>query len=373
MPLDPNKALEPRRDRPVLSPQGALSTGSTLLNLACTGDPRCGFLKGRYYYLVGDSASGKTWLSLTCFAEAMLNKHFRDYRLIFDDVEGGALMDIEHYFGKEVAKRMQAPRYKKGVPVYSSTIEDFYYNLEEAIEKGEPFIYVLDSQDALDSLAAAKKFKKQRAASYAGEEAAGSYGDGKAKYHSEKLRHALVGIKRLNSILLIIGQSRDNPAAFGYGDKKTRSGGKALRFYATLEIWTSIGHKRKKTVRGVARTVGIDCIAEIKKNRVSGRVGKDRAVTIPIYYDLGIDDVGSCVDYLIGEGAWRKIKDKQQETGKQAPKRYDAKDLLLHGTRNELISQIEEDGLEDKLRVLTGKVWQQIEAECAPQRKRRYG
>lgn len=371
---DSRQALLGRRAKPTLTPEGALSTGSTLLNLACTGHPNLGFLKGGYYYLVGDSTSGKTWLTLTCFAEACRNKSFQDYELIFDDVEGGALMDIEHYFGKAVARKMRAPATDKhGRPVFSTTIETFYYHISDVIAAGKPFIYVLDSQDALDSMAAAKKFKKQKNASEEGEEAAGSYGDGKAKYHSEKLRHVLAGVKKLKSILIIIGQTRENPAAMGYADKKTRSGGKALRFYATLEIWTSVAQKIKKRVRGVARTVGANCIAEVRKNRVIGKVGKDRAVTIPIYYGLGIDDVGSCVDFLIQNEAWRKVKkDKEASNGERSPTVYDAKELLIKGTRGSLIGQIEEDDLEDKVRQLTAKLWQEIEEECEPHRKRRY-
>ena len=42
-----------------------LSTGSTLLNLACTGKTHAGFLPGYYYFIVGDSVSGKSFLSLT--------------------------------------------------------------------------------------------------------------------------------------------------------------------------------------------------------------------------------------------------------------------------------------------------------------------
>lgn len=365
------KLLLAKREKPVLSPEGAVSTGSTLLNLACTDKPDIGFLKGRYYYLVGDSTSGKTWLSLSCFAEAMLNKSFKDYRLIFDDVEGGALMDIEHYFGKEVARRMEPPAVRKGRPVFSDTIESFYFNIMSAIEQGEPFIYVLDSQDALDSKAARKKLLEQREAHTEGKDAKGSYGDGKAKYHSEKLRTILSGVKKLRSILIIIGQTRDN-LGFGF-EPKTRSGGRALKFYATLEIWTSVGRKLKKRVRGTPRTVGAVCLAEVKKNRVSGKVGKDRQVEIPIYYNLGIDDVGSCVDYLIAEGHWRKVKKKKDGEEREEKKPiYDATELLFQGTRGQIIGHIEEEGLEGKVRQLTAKLWQEIETECLPQRKRRY-
>lgn len=363
-----------KRTKPILSAEGALSTGSTLLNLACTSHPYYGFLKGGYYYIVGDSTSGKTWLALTCFAEACRNRHFDKYRLIFDDVEGGALMDIEHYFGKQVKRRMEPPSTRKGLPVYSSTIESFYYHISDIIDDREPFIYVLDSQDALESLAAEKKFRQQKKASEEGEEAKGSFGDGKAKIHSEKLRHVLGQVRKMNSILIITGQTRDNPNSFGYADKKTRSGGKALRFYANIEIWTSVGHKLKKRVRGVPRTVGVDCIAEVRKNRVSGKIGKDRAVTIPIYHGLGIDDVGSCVDYLIAEGEWRRVKLKGEEKPQEkGPSIYSAPDLLLKGTRGELIRAIEEDDLEGKVRAAAAKLWNDIEAECAPSnRKKRY-
>jgi RecA/RadA recombinase len=362
------KMLLTRREKPRLNPEGALSSGSTLLNLACTDTAGFAFLKGGYYYLVGDSASGKTWTSLTCFAEAMRSKAFKHYRLIFDDVEGGALMDIERYFGKEVARRMEPPATRKGAPVCSATVEDFYYHIWDLIEQGDPFIYVLDSQDALGSTSALKKFKEQKKASEDEDDAKGSYGDGKAKYHSEHLRQILAGLKRTGSILIIIGQTRDN---LGYGfEKKTRSGGRALRFYAHLEIWTSIVEKIKRNVRGKERTIGIACLAEVKKNRVSGKTGKDRAVEIPIYYSLGIDDVGSCVDYLITEKHWRKVKREDGEEGKK--RIYDAKELLFQGTRDAIIAHVEEEGLEGKVRQLTAQLWESIEKECEPKRKPRY-
>jgi len=346
------KALLAPREKSVLSKEGALSTGSTLLNLACTDRADCGYLKGAYYYLVGDSVSGKTWLSLSCFAEACRSPAFKNYELIYDDVEGGALMDVAHYFGKDMAKRMKW--------VQSSTIESFYYRMADLIKARRPFIYVLDSQDALTSKAAAKKFAIQKKAAEEGEDSKGSYGDSKAKYHSENLRHVLAGLRRTKSILLVIGQTRDN-LKFGF-ETRTRAGGRALRFYANLEIWTSVVGKILRTVRGKPRTVGARCLAEVKKNRVTGKVGKDRAVQIPIYYGLGIDDVGSCVDFLVAEKHWKKNENKE----------IDAKDILFTGSRGAVIAHIEEEGLEQKVVELTEMVWKQIENECLPERKRRY-
>jgi len=353
--------LKKRERRPSCNSTNALSSGSTLLNLAISDHPNCGFTKGGYFYFVGDSTSGKTWLSLTCFAESTLNKDFKDYRLIFDDVEGGALMNIEDYFGAGVAKRMETPQKDPKKPLCSETVEDFYYNITDAIEAEKPFIYVLDSQDALGSKAAGKKFAEHKKAAQTGKEEPGSYGDGKAKYHSEHIREVLAGLRRTKSILIIIGQTRDN-LGFGF-EKKTRSGGKALRFYANVELWSSVGFKIKKKVRGKDRTIGANCIIEIKKNRVTGKTGKDRAVTVPIYYDLGIDDVGSCVDFLIAEGHWQKPTKGQTIT---------ADDIDFKGTRPRLIQFIEDEDLEMRVRKITGRVWREIEEESKVKRKKRY-
>ncbi len=304
--------------------------------------------------------SGKTWLSFSCFAEVVLNPNFKNYRLIYDDVEGGALMDVARYFGKGVVSRLESPGVHKGLPVHSDTVESFYYHVHDALKAGRPFIYVLDSQDALTSDASSTKFLKQKKADEEGKEAAGSYGDGKAKYHSEHIRHVLAGIRKTGSILIIIGQTRDN-IGFGF-DPKTRAGGKALRFYANLEIWSSVKGKIQRTVRGKPRTLGTHCLVEVKKNRVTGKVGKDRTVEIPIYFDYGIDDVGSCIDYLVAEKHWEK-----NDTGQ-----IDAADLLLEGSRERLAIEIEKEGMEGKVRKLAAKVWEEIDAECALKRKPRY-
>ena len=58
---------------------------------------------------MGDSTAGKTWLSFSLFAEACLNGAFAKHRLIYDDVEGGALMDVRKYFGASVADRVEPP------------------------------------------------------------------------------------------------------------------------------------------------------------------------------------------------------------------------------------------------------------------------
>jgi len=349
------KLLNKKKKQP-LKPTELLSTGSTLLNLACSGFTSGGFAKGKYYFLVGDSASGKTFLSLTCLAEASINSQFKDYRFIYDNAEDGAMMDIQRFFGSGVADRMQAPALKDGEHVYSETIEDFYYHLDDAVEHDQPFIYILDSMDALSSQSEGEKFDEQKSAHRKGKTTTGSYGDGKAKKNSSGIRKALSGLRRTNSILIVLNQTRDN-IGFGF-EKKTRSGGHALRFYATLEMWSSVRGKIKKTVKGKARQIGMRCKVQIKKNRLNG---KEREIEIPIYHSYGIDDIGSCIEYLIDEGHW----DKRGAIIK-------APEFDFKGKPDTLIKHIEDTGAINDLRDLVAEVWDDIEDKCSIKRKKRY-
>lgn len=337
-----------------------LSSGSTLLNLAASGRPDGLFLKGRYFFFVGDSTSGKTFLCLTCFAEAARNPHFDKYRLIYDNNEDGALMDMAHFFGSKAAARIEPPFIKNKQARHSTTVEEFYANLDDALIEAEtnkrPFIYVLDSENGLSSDYEVEKFHEKKEATRKGKDAAGSYGDGKAKKHSECLRQVISKLQRTQSILIIIGQTRDS-LGFGF-EKSTYSGGRALKFYAAVQLWSSVKNKITKTVKGKKRQIGVLCEVKLKKNRITG---KDRVAEIPIYHSIGVDDVGSCVDYLVSEKRWKKTK-----TG------IIASDFDFEGKQEALIRHIEENGLENELKDLVWDVWNEIEDACTVRRKRRY-
>lgn len=353
----------------------ALSTGSTLLNLACSGKLSAAFLPSTFNYLVGDSASGKSFLTLTCLAEAAKNKDFNNYRFIFDDVEGGAMMDVEKFFGKKVAERLEPPAVDKktGLPISSGTIEEFFYHIDDALDEGRPFIYILDSMDGLSSDSEVDKFQEQKIAHQRGKQISGSYGDGKAKKNSAGIRQVLSGLKKTGSILIIISQTRDNIGFGAQFNPKTRSGGHALRFYATLELWSSIKGKINKTVRGEQTPVGINCQVKVKKNRLTGR---ERDIVIPIYYSTGFDDTGSCVQFLIENKHWKKVgksgEEVNEENGKKKSGVIDAKEFDYSGNEEGLIKHIEETGQELELKLLVSTVWDEIEAESEVIRKKRY-
>jgi RecA/RadA recombinase len=369
MPKQQIKVADDRPDLIKVKTEDLLSTGSTLLNLACSGDPMGGFMRGFFYYLVGDSDSGKTFFTMACMAEATINPAFSDYRFIYDGPEKGMMMDLKRLFNEEVAERLEPPAFGKDEsgqmePVNSKTIEQFYYHLDNAFEKKKPFIYVLDSMDGLTSESADKKFQLGKKAYFKkalggddgekAEKVAGDYGTAKAKKNSENLRKYLTPLTETGSILIVISQTRDNIGGWG----KTRGGGHALGFYATTQIWTSIAKRLKHDVNDKDRDIGSRILLEVKRSRMTGRRVE---VEVDIYPSVGIDDLGSCVDFLVEERFWPKTK-----------LTIEAKGLGISGTREKLIRLIEKNEKEDEVRKLCGECWRQIEAACAVSRKNRY-
>jgi RecA/RadA recombinase len=339
-----------------ISPDDLLGTGSTLLNLACTGNVRGGFPRGCYILLAGDSVSGKTWVAMSCLAEASINPHFKDDRIILDSVEGGSLMDVERYFGTAMVGRLEPPRWEEDDgAVFSETAEDFFIHVDNAARAGRSFIYVLDSMDSLTTSVDLDRFDERKEARRKGESTSGDYGDGKASVNSRWMRLSIANLRDTRSILVVISQMRDN---LGFGAPQKPSGGRALKFYATLEIWTKRVKKITRDVKGKSRTIGILVKFDVRKNRLTGR---EVAVEVPIYHSVGIDDVGSCVDYLLSEKHW-----------KQEGRKILAKELGFSGTREKLIQHIEVEDLEERLRAVVQEVWDEIDEATRLERKPRY-
>jgi RecA/RadA recombinase len=336
-----------RRREPEIRRRRYLSTGSTLLDLGCSGQTRGGFPSGSYVLLVGDSASGKTFLAMTCFAEATQSRFFGKHRLILNDSEGGAQMDVRKFFGAAVAERLEVRQPR--------TVEEFWDSVDDDLEDGRPFIQVLDSMDALDSEADDEKIREQKRDRRKGKEITGSMGTAKARQNSSRIRRAVGRLRRSESVLVVVSQTRDS---IGPMAGKSRSGGRALRFFADLELWTAIRQKITRTVLGKTRQVGIVCEVRIKKNRLQGR---EPTVELPIYYSHGFDDVGGCVAYLDSEGHWES-----------ANGRVHAPEFRFRGPPEKLIQKIEAEGRERELRDIVESVWREIEEKSRVNRKPRY-
>ncbi len=338
-----------------------VSTGSTLLNLACSGKINGGFPKGFYILIVGDSSSGKTFFAMTCLAEANVNEEFNDYRFIFDNAERGSTNNYSKYFGANTVERIEPPRGDRKNPDCSSTLEDFYANINRAFKVGLPFIYILDSMDALQPKEEIDEEDKRSEAVYEGKaaEEKGTYGTKKARMN-QRLRIISNRLKQTGSILIIISQAKDN---IGFGSQfnpKARSGGTAMRYYTRLELWTSVMKSLSTKVHGVERAIGKVTRVSIKKNHINGWEGD--YVTVPHYRSTGFDDLGGCVDFLVEEKVWT-----------ESAKKINTKGFVPNSMKREaLVAYIENKGLEKKLKLLVRDTWNEIEEKSSIKRKKRY-
>lgn len=333
------------------------STGCTTLNLACSGSVAWGMAKGHLYLLVGDPGSGKTVLSLTAMGQAARNPEFVDHRLIFCNAENGALMDLAHFYGPGLSERLEPLGGTREEPEDPYVLEDFYDLLDDALGQG-PCVLLLDSMDALCPRAWVGKVKEDRKAVEKGQDPKGSYGTDKARVNSERLRLLRGKLRKTGSVFIMISQTRDNIGFDAMFNPQTFGGGNALTFYSDVILWTKVRERFKRQVKGKEVEIGILSQVRVKRNRHTGRTGTK--VDIPIYWSLGVDDVGASVNFLADWKHWPK------QGGVLV-----AKDLDLRGTAEELVQAIEERGLERQLGMVLADVWQEIEEACVVRRKRR--
>ena len=339
-------------------------SGSVLFNLACSDRWYGSYKTGTMVNIVGDSSSGKSIMTLSGMAAAANMPEFADYRFIYDDAEFADSFDHEKLFGSVFANKVESPaKDKKGNPKNSTTIEQFYDYVMDAIDKKIPFIYCLDSFDAIDADDEIKKELQNREHRKKGNlsKIKGSFQATKQKKASQLFRLICSKLPKTNSLLLIISQTRDNLSAMSFATKY-RAGGKALKFYASIEAWLAYKKAIPKTVNGKVHKIGVDTIAKIEKNKYTG---KRKEANFPIYHDYGIDDISSCIDFLIQNDYWEMDKTKII---------VPEFDICL--PKKKLINFIEEKGKHKKRqRILfesTQKCWDEIEDALKLKRRSKF-
>lgn len=336
-------------------------SGSILFNLACSDRYSGAYLEGRMINLVGDSSSGKSFLALSGMAAMANSKKYADYALIYDDAEFADSFDHEKLFGSSFCSRVKPPSIdtETGELVFSSTIEQFFDHVMDAVDSEKPFIYILDSFDAIDADAEIAKELENREHRKKGNlsKIKGSFQATKQKKASQMFRQICGKLSKTKSILIIISQTRDNLDAFSFV-KQYRAGGKALKFYSSIEAWLTYAGAITKTVAGVPHKIGVKTVIKISKNKFTGKL---REVGFPIYYDYGIDDIESCLDFLVTNKYW--VKPKQTIT---------ATELNVEMTQPKLIQYIEEKGKEKILFKAVQSCWNELEEKLKLNRKRKF-
>jgi len=352
-------------DPKTITPDRLIPSGVTLLNCACSDNPFGAFAKGSINTMPGKSASGKTALMLTMLAACASDPKFDDYDLILDDGEEAQSFDLDYLFPVLVG-RIKAPRYDGELPIHSNTIEDFEGNVLLRCKAEKPFIYVLDSLDALSSTAELDReyanAVKNAKTNDEKEKAKQSYGTEKARIISQTLRMVNGKIKNSDSALFIIQQTKQNlNKIFKYQPDWTTSGGEAPFFYSFHRVYTNSIKSYTDESRNIKHKIGGRTKVEVIKNKLNG---KKRKIEFDIYEDLGIDDLAGNIDFLKTtkeikmSGAYMKFPEILEDE-----KMY----------RTDLIKYIERENLESKVQEVVGKVWNQIEKDIRlSDRKRRF-
>lgn len=288
----------PRKSEPVASKRGNqsyftekqesvsyFSSGCTTLDCALGG----GWAGARVINIVGNRAAGKTLLAI----EAIANFE-REYK-------GDCItryMEAESAFDVGYANALGCPTDNIEFATEVGTVEDLYDDVTKTLEKcesqGVPCLYIVDSLDALSSNA--ERNRKMTDS---------NYGDGKAKMLSEFFRRTTKRMNKANFTLFVISQIRDKLDAAAFGKKVTRSGGKALDFYASQVVFLAEVAKIKKTVRGQMRPIGIDVKAKVEKNKVGIPY---REVKYPIIFGFGVDDLTASTEWLASVIGWEDMK-----------------------------------------------------------------
>ena len=279
------------------------SSGCTPLDLVLGG----GYPLGRISNIVGDKSTAKTGLIIE--ASANFNISYPEGDVHY--VEAESAFDIPY------AKTMGLPE-KTIITSDITTVEGLFNYISNIIKeyknKNIPTLCAVDSLDALsDEEEMGREINK------------GSYGANKAKKLSEMFRRLTKDIDSSNICLLIVSQTRDKIGAM-FGEKHSRSGGRALDFYASLIVWLSEVEKITKQSKGVKRITGIKVKAYCKKNKISKPF---RACEFPYMFGYGIDNIQAGIEFLesvkinIEELGFDKEFMKNVYSGKELEKRLD--------------------------------------------------
>ena len=258
-----------------------ISSGCTVLDCVLGG----GWSLGHIANIVGDKSSGKTLLAM----EAIAN-----FFLAYDN-GWVRYVEAEAAFDADYANALGIPMDRVEMVNTLDTVEAVFEDLN-GLSRKTPGLYIIDSLDALSDEAEMGRGINE-----------GSFGAFKAKKLSELFRRLVRKLGRQKICVLVISQVRDN-IGVSFGEKHSRSGGKAMDFYASQILWLAHLKTVKRTISKIERPTGIMVRARCKKNKIGLPL---RQCEFSVRFGYGIEDVECSTEFL-------------QTVGKATPKSPEA-------------------------------------------------
>jgi recombination protein RecA len=266
----------------------AISSGSIALDIISGIG---GFPRGRVIEIYGPEGSGKTTLALHAIAEAQKAGGY------------AAFIDVEHALDPLYAQKL-------GVNIDELYIaqpdwgEQALEIAEILVRSGGVDIIVVDSVAALVPKA----------------ELEGDMGDShmglQARLMSQALRKLTAIIARSKTTFVFLNQLREKIGMF-VGNPEITTGGRALKFYASMRIEV----KRTMAIKEGTDIVGGRVRIKIVKNKMAPPF---KEVEVDLYYGRGfskesdIIELGVLYDILKKTGAWYSYGDNRLGNGKEA-------------------------------------------------------
>jgi recombination protein RecA len=271
---------------------GVISSGSILLDRALGVG---GYPKGRVVEIYGLESSGKTTLALTAVAEVQKS--------------GGraAYIDAENSIDPEYAKAL-------GVD-----IDNLILSQPDSGEQALEIVDMLAKSGAFDLIVV-----DSVAALVPQAELDGMMGDQmvglQARLMSKALRKITAVLNKNGCTVIFINQLREKVGVI-YGNPETTTGGRALKFYASVRL----DIRKGEVIRDGLNIVGNVATIKVVKNKVAPPF---KSCKVDIIYGKGISKEGELLDLAVASnivtksGSWYEVYGERIGQGRETAKEF---------------------------------------------------